>query len=124
MRMKRQWMAMIIGMALVWPAAAQFGPSSTLPDPVRFAVRMEAGDVDQARVWLDAGLDPDFLGSRIGSGLMIGAWEGNIELMRLFLSRGADILQETKDAAIRKFHEKQRGKPPGGDPNTPTDEDA
>lgn len=39
------------------------------------------------------------------------------------LSRGADILQETKDAAIRKFQEKQRGKPPGGDPNKPADED-
>lgn len=100
--MKRQWMAMIIGMALVMPAAAQFGPSSALPDPVRFAVRMEAGDVDQARVWLDAGLDPDFLGSRIGSGLMIGAWEGNIELMRLFISRGADInrLNDNGESAL------------------------
>lgn len=62
-----------------------------LPDPTTFAVRMESGDIAQATAWLDAGLDPDFMGSRIGNGLMIGAWEGNIELMRLFISRGADI---------------------------------
>lgn len=31
------------------------------------------------------------MGSRVGSGLMIGAWEGNLDLMRLFIERGADI---------------------------------
>jgi len=84
---------MIIGMVLVCPAHAQFWTSSEvkLPDPVAFANRMELGDVKAATAWLDAGLPPDFMGSRIGSGLMIGAWEGNIELMRLFISRGADI---------------------------------
>lgn len=81
--------AMIIGMGLIFPSVA----SSTvkLPDPVAFAVNMELGDLAQASAWLDAGLPPDFMGSRIGSGLMIGAWEGNLELMRLFISRGADI---------------------------------
>jgi ankyrin repeat protein len=52
---------------------------------------MELGDVRQAEQWLDAGLPPDYLGNRIGSGLMIGAWEGKLDLMRLFISRGADI---------------------------------
>lgn len=80
--------AMIIAMALVWPAAAA---DRALPDPVAFVTWMELGDVGQAAAWLDAGLAPDFLGSRIGSGLMIGAWEGKLELMRLFISRGADI---------------------------------
>jgi len=85
--------AMIIGMVLVCPARAQFWPGGEvrLPDPAAFANRMELGDLDQAKAWLDAGLSPDFMGSRIGSGLMIGAWEGNIPLMRLFLSRGADL---------------------------------
>jgi ankyrin repeat protein len=52
---------------------------------------MELGDVRQAETWLDAGMAPDFMGSRIGSGLMIGAWEGKPDLMRLFIERGADI---------------------------------
>lgn len=85
--MKRLAAAMIIGMGVAcsgWCAAA-------LPDPTYFSNRMETGDIGQATAWLDAGLDPDFLGSRIGTGLMIGASEGNMALMRLFLSRGADI---------------------------------
>lgn len=81
--------AMIIAMSLLWPASAV--AQAKLPDPVSFVVSMELGDVSQATAWLDAGLPPDFLGSRIGSGLMIGAWEGKQELMRLFISRGADI---------------------------------
>lgn len=62
-----------------------------LPDPVRFSVVLELGDLRQAQAWLDAGLDPDFEGELIGTGLMIGAWEGNIPLMNLFYQRGADI---------------------------------
>lgn len=85
--------AMIIGMSLVLPASAQIGSgtSGKLPDPVAFSVQMELGDVDQAKAWLDDGMPVDFMGSRIGSGLMIGAWEGKLNLMRLFISRGADI---------------------------------
>lgn len=84
---------MIIGLGLIWPATAEVLPAGSpkLPDPVTFSVQMELGDLRLAQTWLDAGLPPDFLGSRIGSGLMIGAWEGNLELMRLFISRGADI---------------------------------
>lgn len=83
---------MIIGMGgLLLAAAPVFSAESALPDPVAFANSMELGDVRQAERWLDAGMPPDFMGSRIGSGLMIGAWEGKLELMRLFISRGADI---------------------------------
>jgi uncharacterized protein len=81
--------AMIIAMSLLWPLAAP--AQANLPDPVTFVTRLELGDVEQATTWLDAGLPPDFMGNRIGSGLMIGAWEGKPELMRLFISRGADI---------------------------------
>ena len=86
-------LAMIIGMALVWPVHAQFWSRdpAALPTPTAFVTNMELGDIEQAKTWLDAGLAPDFMGSRIGSGLMIGAWEGNIDMMRLFISRGADI---------------------------------
>jgi len=61
------------------------------PDAVKFSVTLELGDVATARRWLDEGLDPNFEGHLIGTGLMIGAWEGNIPLMELFLARGADI---------------------------------
>lgn len=63
---------------------------------------MELGDVDQARRWLDEGLSPDFLGSRVGSGLMIAAWEGKLELMRLFAERGArlDLVNANGESAL------------------------
>jgi len=80
---------MIMGLGVFF--SGQVAGTGTLPDPVTFSVRMEAGDIGQAQAWLEAGLHPDFQGSRIGSGLMIGAWEGNRELMRLFLARGANI---------------------------------
>lgn len=64
---------------------------AALPDPVRFRAQMEFGAVDQAREWLDEGLPPDFMGDRIGSGLMIAAWEGNLPLMELFAARGANV---------------------------------
>jgi len=67
------------------------GVRAELPDPVRFSVALEVGDMAAATRWLDAGLDPDFEGDRIGTGLMIGAWEGNLRLMELFHARGADI---------------------------------
>jgi ankyrin repeat protein len=84
---------MIIGLALAGPACAQFWSrdAAALPTPTAFVIALELGDISQAKAWLDAGLPPDFMGSRIGSGLMIGAWEGNVDLMRLFISRGADI---------------------------------
>lgn len=80
-------------LSLVFPfTALHSAPArAELPDPVRFSVVLEVGNVRQATAWLDAGLDPDFEGSLIGTGLMIGAWEGNIALMELFHARGADI---------------------------------
>lgn len=88
----RQLAVMIIGIGLLCPVAhAGWLNSKELPTPAAFVNAMELGDVSQATTWLDMGLPPDFMGARIGSGLMIGAWEGNIDLMRLFISRGADI---------------------------------
>jgi hypothetical protein len=81
---------------LLYAGAAQaqlqrlFGGAG-LPDPVYYGVQVEAGNVAQAREWLDAGLDPDFLADRIGTGLMIAAWNGDIQMMALLVARGADV---------------------------------
>lgn len=102
---------MIIGMALIWPAGnlAQADEVVALPTPAAFVNQMELGDIQQATAWLDAGLPPDFMGSRIGSGLMIGAWEGNIELMRLFISRGGDINRMNGNGETAMAHAAWRG---------------
>lgn len=73
---------------LCWAFSAH---AAELPDPVRFSVRLELGDFAAARAWLAAGLPPDFEGERIGTGLMIGAWEGNLALMELFYAHGAQL---------------------------------
>jgi hypothetical protein len=65
--------------------------AADLPDAQNFSAAIERGDLALAREWLDAGLAPDFEGRLIGSGVMIGAWEGNIPMMELFVGRGADI---------------------------------
>ncbi len=87
--MKTFWRWSLAALAASWfglvPAQA------TGPDAVRFGNAIELGDIASARKWLAAGLAPDFLADRIGSGLMIAAWEGNIPMMQLFLDHGADI---------------------------------
>ena len=80
-----------------------------LPDPVRFGARLELGDIDSAREWLAAGLDPNFVGDRIGTGLMIGAWTGNIPLMELFVARGADINRANGLGETALLHAAWRG---------------
>jgi hypothetical protein len=76
------------------------GTPRAQPDPVSYGNRVESGDVAQVRAWLDAGLDPDFVADRIGTGLMIAAWMDNIPMMELLAARGANVnrvnaLQET-----------------------------
>lgn len=77
-------------------AMAALPVSAALPDPVRFANVVELRDIRSVRGWLDEGLSPHFMGSRFGTGLMIAAWDGNIPMMELFLSRGADINQTNR----------------------------
>lgn len=60
------------------------------PDPIAFGWAVERGDVGKVKSWLDEGLDPEFQGNQLGTGLMIAAWNGNIEMMSLFLERGAN----------------------------------
>ena len=71
---------------LLHPDAAQ-----ARPDPVTFGIQVELGNRSQVREWLDQGLDPNFIGDRIGTGLMIAAWYGDIPMMELFVARGADV---------------------------------
>jgi len=65
--------------------------SKELPDPVSYGTQVEAGNLPQLRLWLDLGLDPNFLADRTGTGLMIAAWNGNIPMMALLVERGADV---------------------------------
>ncbi|MBI4987638.1 MAG: ankyrin repeat domain-containing protein [Rhodocyclales bacterium] len=61
------------------------------PTPLQFGVAVEAGNTWAVKEWLAEGLPPDYLADRIGSGLMIGAWIGNLDIMELFHARGADV---------------------------------
>ena len=61
-----------------------------LPNPNTFAWVVERGDVKQVKEWLEQGLDPEFVGSQVGTGLMIAAWNGNVEMMKLFVQYGAN----------------------------------
>ncbi|HEX8964731.1 MAG TPA: ankyrin repeat domain-containing protein [Rhodocyclaceae bacterium] len=110
--------AALLFLLLISPAWAQakldldklFGGSG-LPDAIAFRVQMEAGNIGRAKAWLDAGLDPDFLGDKVGTGLMIAAREGNIPLMELFLSRGADVNKANQLGETALMHAAWKGKP-------------
>jgi uncharacterized protein len=80
------------------------------PDPARFGAAIEAGNVLAARAWLEDGLDPDFLADRIGTGLMIAAWEGNIPMMELFVSRGANVNKTNATREQALMHAAWRGR--------------
>ena len=69
----------------------QFGPPTARPDPVYYGSQVDAGNLPQVREWLDAGMKPDYVADRIGTGLMIAAWNGNIPMMALLVQRGADV---------------------------------
>lgn len=60
------------------------------PDPIAFGLAVERGDLRTVKGWLDEGLDPEYQADRIGTGLMVAAWNGNVEMMALFVERGAN----------------------------------
>ncbi|HQR05092.1 MAG: ankyrin repeat domain-containing protein [Proteobacteria bacterium] len=64
---------------------------AALPDPAALGVAAEVGDTGRIGRWLDEGMSPDALADRIGTPLMIAAWEGNISLMEYLVSRGARV---------------------------------
>jgi uncharacterized protein len=98
------------GIALIFMLAV--APASTfaaLPDAARFGAVAELGDVRQVRQWLDEGLDPNFVADRIGTGLMIAAWTGNIPLLDLLVSRGADIQRSNGFGETALMHAAWKG---------------
>ena len=105
MKSIRRLLLTIVLSALALTQAAGAQP----PDRVRFGIRVELGDIAQVREWLDAGLPPDFLADRIGTGLMIAAWEGNIPLMELFVAHGADVNKTNAAGEQALLHAAWRG---------------
>ena len=101
----KAWLAAVAAALL----ATAIPVSANPPDPVRFGVTVEAGDLRAVQAWLDAGLDPQFVADRIGTGLMIGAWEGNIQMMALFLSYGARINATNKVGETALMHAAWKG---------------
>ena len=77
--------------------------SAARPDPVSFGLAVERGDLAKVEQWLEEGLDPDFVADRIGSGLMIAAWEGNIAMLELFHTHGAriDLINRYDEQALQ-----------------------
>lgn len=67
------------------------GTPRAQPDPVSYGNEVGSGNIVQVRKWLNGGLDPDYLADRIGTGLMIAAWRGDMPMMELLVSRGADV---------------------------------
>lgn len=86
--MRTVWPLLILLACLLRPAWAA---PPTPPTALEYGVAVEAGNTHAVRQWLDEGLPPDYEADRIGSGLMIAAWNGHVEMMRLFLARGADV---------------------------------
>lgn len=84
-----RWAARISAGALAfWLALAPAWAAA--PDPVAFGVAVENGNRRAVEQWLDEGMPADYVADRIGTGLMIAAWNGDIEMMNLFLQRGAN----------------------------------
>jgi len=86
-------------------------PRAQLPDAATFGIQMEMGDIGQLRKWLDEGLNPDFLADRIGTGLMIAAWRGDIPMMELLVARGADVNKANALGERALMHAAWRGQP-------------
>lgn len=100
--MKNSWRTRLFILGI---CAAALQPAAAAPEvsPVTFGVAIERGDIDLARRWLDAGLPVDFVGDRVGTGLMIAAWEGNLPMMELFVQRGArlDAVNKNGEQALQ-----------------------
>jgi hypothetical protein len=86
-----------------------FGPPTATPDPVAYGAQVEAGNLPQVREWLDAGMEPNYVADRIGTGLMIAAWQGNLPMMELLVARGADVNRRNALGESALMHAAWRG---------------
>lgn len=100
--MKNSWRTRLFILG-IWALSLQPAAAAPNVSPVTFGVTIERGDIDQARRWLDEGLPVDFVGDRVGTGLMIAAWEGNLPMMALFVQRGArlDAVNKNGEQALQ-----------------------
>jgi ankyrin repeat protein/uncharacterized small protein (DUF1192 family) len=85
------------------------GALQARPDPEALGIEVEAGNISQVRQWLDAGMHPDMMADRIGTGLMIAAWFGDIPMMALFVQRGADVNKQNALGERAVMHAAWRG---------------
>lgn len=85
-----RWLGLWLLVGAVWAQAPA-------PDPITFEYAIERGDLRKVKRWLDEGLDPEYQAAHIGSGLMVAAWHGNIEMMALFVERGADLRRNNRN---------------------------
>lgn len=87
-RMRMWAMVLLLAAASAWAAA---------PDPVAFGLAVERGDRREVQKWLQEGMPADYVADRIGTGLMIAAWNGDIEMMELFMAHGANPRRTNKN---------------------------
>lgn len=99
--MKNSWRTRLFIFGL--SAAASLSALALDVSPLSFGLAIERGDIGQARRWLDEGLPVDYVGDRVGTGLMIAAWEGNVPMMELFYQRGArlDAVNKNGEQALQ-----------------------
>lgn len=76
--------------------AAPVSAEASVPDPITFEYAVERGDLRTVKRWLDEGLNPEYQAAHIGTGLMVAAWYGQIDMMALFVERGADLRQTNR----------------------------
>jgi hypothetical protein len=98
-----------LGVALAQQWRLPWQLSTTPPDAAEYGVTLEMGDLPQVRAWLDAGMDPDFLADRVGTGLMFAAWHGDLAMMELLVSRGADVNKANELGESALMHAAWRG---------------
>ncbi len=80
---------------LAGPLAAQMPTAA--PDPITFGYAVERGDLRTVTRWLDEGLNPDYEAAQVGTGVMVAAWYGQVEMMALFVARGADLRRSNRN---------------------------
>lgn len=86
------------------------------PDPITFGYAVERGDLRTVTRWLDEGLNPDYEAAQVGTGLMVAAWYGRVEMMALFVERGADLRRSNRNGeqALQLAAWEDTSKPSGG----------
>jgi ankyrin repeat protein len=107
------WAALV---GLVVPLSAQIEviPESELPPGAKFAVAIEAGDLDKVRALLDSGLSPDTkieYGENYSLPLMKACWEGDAAIARLLIDRGAKVDARSNDGGAAIFDAVSQGRP-------------